>query len=580
MKKILCLLLALVMVVGLLTACNNETPDDTKDTKSSEDVTTGTTETPTTDDGKVDYVNAPDLTGKTIKIMTTDTWVAGLTISDVLPRFKQIEELTGCTIIWETVASDYSTVLSTRLTGDPSECPDIVLLGGTSMDQISSFAEDGLLYDITKAYDVTPNIQKFWEEDRPDLKGTFTYTDGGIYNLLANVYDTQDGQAKNTAMGGDNALWYRADIAAELGFTSYPETMDDWYQLLSAVHAAYPDMVPMHMWNWDCWESVRIFTSGYGLHFNNECSYSYFYADENGTVQFEPALEATKEWLTEMNKWYEEGLVVVGATEEAKIGAAANGTCFSGFYSGVTGMCEASLKEIDPDAYFLYAPFPTADGYELTMMGRAAYGNSFGIIDNGDEEQCRAALQFLDFAFFSDYGKYSEKLGVMGEGWEFGENGEFIPITEYVEGIAKGEIVLQESGANIHFNGPTVSNYELNKLYNEQSKAIKEAMEGYTPSMSEEQEANWEEINAINTAAYCPYFPAFFMTQDDQDTVNTLTADLGTFVNEMLSRYILGTAELDNFQTEFVDVLYNQMNLQQVLDIYQGYYDTYVANSQ
>lgn len=161
MKKILCLLLALVMVVGLLTACNNETPDDTKDTKSSEDVTTGTTETPTTDDGKVDYVNAPDLTGKTIKIMTTDTWVAGLTISDVLPRFKQIEELTGCTIIWETVASDYSTVLSTRLTGDPSECPDIVLLGGTSMNQISSFAEDGLLYDITKAYDVTPNIQKF-----------------------------------------------------------------------------------------------------------------------------------------------------------------------------------------------------------------------------------------------------------------------------------------------------------------------------------------------------------------------------------------------------------------------------------
>jgi hypothetical protein len=69
------------------------------------------------------------------------------------------------------------------------------------------------------------------------------------------------------------------------------------------------------------------------------------------------------------------------------------------------------------------------------------------------------------------------------------------------------------------------------------------------------------------------------MTSEDQDTLNRLSADLGTFTDEMLSRYILGTADIDNFQTEFVDVLYNNLNLQQVLDIYQGYYDTYLANS-
>lgn len=580
MKKILCLLLAAIMVIGLLAACGNNNPGTT--TAGNDDQTQGGNDTPDTTAGGdpvVDLNAAPDLSGRTIKIMTTDTWVAGLTISDVLPRFKQIEERTGCTIVWETVSTDYNTVLSTRLTGDPSECPDIVLLGGTSMNTISSYVEDGLLYDITKAFDVTPNIAKFWNEDRPDLKGTFTYTDGGIYNLLANVYDTQDGQAKNTAIGGDNAIWYRADIAAELGFTEVPTTMNDWYELLSAVKKAYPDMVPMHMWDWSCWESVRIFTSGYGLHFNNEQSGQFFYADENGKVQYEPALEATKEWLTEMNKWYKEGLVVTGASEEQKIGAAANGTTFSGFYSGVTGMCEKALKEIDPDGYFLYAPMPVADGYELSLMGRAAYGNSFGIIDNGDEEQCRAALQLLDYAFFSDYGKYSEKLGVEGEGWSFGENGEFVPNPEYVEGIIKGEIVLQESGANIHFNGPTVSSYEINKAYNDFQKALKESMEGYVPSMTEEQEENWKAINEVNTSAYCPYFPNFFMSTEDQDTLNMLSADLGTFTNEMLEKYILGTADLAKFDTEFVDYLYSALNLQQVLDIYQGYYDTYLANA-
>ena len=70
-----------------------------------------------------------------------------------------------------------------------------------------------------------------------------------------------------------------------------------------------------------------------------------------------------------------------------------------------------------------------------------------------------------------------------------------------------------------------------------------------------------------------------YMSSDDQATLNALTADIDTFTNEMLTRYILGTADLDNFQTEFVDVLYNKMNLQQVLDIHQGYYDTYLENS-
>lgn len=578
MKKFLCLLLAVVMIVGMFSACGSEE----EPTPTTAAAVAETNATPTSGDdgsGAVDYVNAPDLSGKTIKLMTTDTWVAGLTLSDVLPRFKQIEELTGCTIIWETVTSDYETVLATRLTGDPSECPDIVLLGNTDMNTISKYVEDGLLYDITKAYDVTPNIQKFWEEDRPDLKGTFTYTDGGIYNLLANVHDTVDGQAKGVALKGDNALWYRADIAQELGFETYPTTINEWYELLTAVHEAYPDMVPMHMWDWTGWESARVFTSAYGLHYNNECSTSFFYADENGIVQYEPALEASKEWLTEMNKWYEDGLIVVGDSEEQKIGAAANGTTFSGFYSGVTGMCEESLKEIDPDGYFLYAPMPTTEGYELTYMGRAAYGNSFGIINNGDEEQCRAALQFLDFAFFSDYGKYSEKLGVMGEGWSFGENGELVVDEAYVEALIKNEIVLQATGANIHFNGPTISSFEIDQEYSEIAKPIQEAMPDYEPVMSEEQEANWEEINAINTAAYCSYFPKFFMSAEDQDVINTLTADLTTFTDEMLEKYILGTADLANFQTEFVDVLYNNLNLQQILDIYQKYYNTYLENA-
>ncbi len=603
MKKTLCLLLSAVLLMGLIGACG-KTPDNSASGGntpnaggSSAGTGSGSSGTGsgsgggtggsldgagTSGDGGSGAVipgnEAPDLSGRTIRLLTQETWVSGVSLSDILPRFKQIEERTGCKLIWETVSSDFETVLQTRLLGSASECPDIVLVNG-SMATLQKYIEDGIVYDLTRAYDVTPNIKEYWEEERPDLKGTFTYTDGGIYCLLVNSYDTPTGLAEISAENGDNAIWYRADIAKKLGFDTYPKTIEEFHDLLLAVHKAYPKMAPLWMWDWDNWESIRILNSAYGLHFNNDFAGNYLYPDANGKVQFEPAMDATKEWLTEMHKWYEEGLIVVAGSEEQKIGATATGVNFSGFYAGVTGMCEEALKQMEPDAYFMYMPFPTAEGHELTVQGRAQYGSFVSVIDNGDEEQCRAALQFLDYAWYSDYGICSEIAGVQGEGWDFDAEGNFVPNRDYIESLARGETVRQASGANVHFNGPTLLSAKYSKIWNAAEKEVKRSLPDYVDPMSEEQEANWEEINAYNAAHYCTPFPSFFMTVEDQDRLNQLSADLGTFTSEMLQKYILGTANLANFQTEFVDALYNRLNLEQVLALYQKYYDIYLANS-
>lgn len=571
MKKFLALLLALAMVFSLC-ACG------AKSEEPAPEVPAPVAEEPQAP-VETEVNDWPDLSGETIKIFTTDTWVAGLSIADVLPRFKQIEERTGCTIEWETVASDYETILQTRLFGNAEDAPDVIMLsqGSPDMGSLAKYIDEGILYDFNNAFDACPNIANLFNTYRTDLKGAYTYSDGGIYCLFANVWRSIDDQKANVAANGDNALWYRADIAQELGFDSYPTTIDELHDLLAAVHEAYPDMVPMHMWDWSCWESVRILDSAWGLHFNNDSSGSFFYGDADGKVQYEPALQATKEWLTEMNKWYEEGLVVVGASEEQKIGAAAAGTTFSGFYSGVTNSCEAALKEIDPDAYFLYMPFPTVDGYETTIAPRNSYYNIFGIVDNGDADHCLAVAKFLDYAYYSDYGIASEKAGVQGEGWDFDENGKFVPNDDYVKAVTEGSEVLQASGANIHFNGPSMYSAEVNLAWKAAQTAVKEA-NGIVDPMNDEQKANWLEINAFNTSCYFTLFPKFFMTPDDTDTLAALSNDLGTFTNEMLEKYILGTADLENFDTEFVQALYDQFNLQQVLDIYQKYYDAYLAN--
>ena len=226
----------------------------------------------------------------------------------------------------------------------------------------------------------------------------------------------------------------------------------------------------------------------------------------------------------------------------------------------------------------MYMPFPSKDGYETTVMPRNAFSRSFITINNGDDEQCRAALQFLDYAFFSDYGICSEQAGAEGEGWSFDENGNFVPNESYIAAIEKNEVVIQASGANIHYNGPSIYDLEIRNTWAETVKKVRKDL-GLGDIMTPEQQENWKTINSINSSHYCEAFPVLYFTEDDLATYNAITTDLNTFVDEMLEKYILGTADLSKFQSQFVDVLYNNMNLQQAIDMQQKYYDIWASNS-
>lgn len=562
MKRALCLLLSVFMAAGLLTGCSPTDPAG-----------------PTGGDNNFEpYEGAPNLSGVTVTILSENTWVSGVNFSSILPRFKQIEERTGCTIVWETVAggTDYNTLVQTRLAGDASDCPDIIMLQ-TEPGTLSGYIDQSLLYDITKAYDVCPNIKKFYEEYRTDLKSSFTYFDGGIYNVVSDTWYNRDEQVEYYGTYGDNALWYRADIAEELGWTTYPKTIDELYQLLKAVKEKYPNMVPLHMWDWCNWESAKVFNSAYGLHYNNEEANSFFYPDENGVVQYEPVLNATKEWLTEMNKWYKEGLIVIGASQEAKIGSAAQGKTFAGFYNGIYETVQPILKESEPNAQFAYMPMPSKDGYKTTYMPRADYNYSFSIVDNGNEAQCRAAAQFLDYAYFSDYGIYSERAGVEGEGWSLDESGNFVPSEAFIAKLLKNELTLEATGAHVHFCGPSIQRLEVEKIWMSAQDKVRADL-GLPALMTEAEKANWLETSTVNASHYCPAFPNMYITREDRDAIGSIGSDIATFTAEYLERYIIGTKKLDNFQSEFVDKLYG-MGLQDLLDIYQRYYDNWLANA-
>ena len=538
MKKLTCMLLAVIMLLGMLSAC-------------------AVAEEP-------DLYAVPDLTGVTIRIMTNSSITSGVDYATILPRWRQVEERTGCTIIWEVIDSDYSTVLNARLSGTATEAsPDIVMAG--TVTGAASYIEDGLFYELTQCFDICPNMKKFYTETNPEMASIMTYTDGGIYQMASSTFVTYEDFLKYSSESIENCMWYRSDLAAELGFTEPPVTVDDWYNMLVAAKAAYPDMYifdtkAVH----SSWSSLSILAGSYGLQMNHNNASNYFAVNDEGKVYYEPATEACKAWLAEAQRWYTAGLIHEGNSTSQLYTNGAAGLTFASFWRGMRNHVTELLAE-NPNSTYVACPTPIAEGYERHFAARDPYGSTYAIVDNGDEAHCRAVAQFLDYSVFSPYGIACERFGAEGFVWTFDENHN---VTLLPDAATHTSIEMNASGSYMWSKFPSIFSYELNKLH---SSIWADSDEVQIDQRLLDYEETALAATVENMSLATPCFVPPYMSEEDQEDASFILADLRTFTSEMLTAYILGNKDLANFQTEFVDELYNTFHLQELLDIYQKY---------
>lgn len=511
----------------------------------------------------------PDLSGYTISIMSPPHFDGSL-FDEILPYYQQVEELTGVTLKWESVASEYESALETRLLSD--NAPDIFLAtwSHSGLGLIDSYIQDGVLYELSQAFDVAPNMKAFYEEKQPSYTEKFAYTDGGIYTIPTSRYDSDEGYMSNKL--NEETLVYRADIAEELGFTETPTTIEDWYELLTAVKQAYPDMIPFN-----CSEVFKYavddlgtFGSAWGIQ-SNLCVFNKFILGDDGKVQLQAVNDEMKAFVTEMNKWYEEGLIGFTAGGDNRISLPLSGAVFSCMYDATHVFHPAidALRESDPDALFLAAPYPTLDGYETTFMGRNMYEGIVCITDNGDD-QARAAMQLMDFMYFSDFAAYSNLMGTMGpDTWYFDENGEVVVVKEHATNLFMETINLFEQGCNMWCLMPSL-NYGI--------QTVNDDMQTWYDEYMSEGDAEYIQVRESQIAAtevnyehLTAGFPDGFMEASDMETYNLLMTPLETYVTETISGMIMGNVDIDTWDS-YVDECYDVYQLQTILDIQQKYH--------
>lgn len=169
MKKLLSLILAVVMMLGLLAACNNDpvTTDPPKTTGNVQDPDNGKTTAPNEDDSRPYYVrDASEVTG-TITVYTTMGETEQTVLKEVWNKYYP-----DCKI---EIQADSVGTLATRIRSDES-CDADVVIGGM-------FAADGSTYhDILQPYTAACNEEQLYT----DPAGYYTFYDVQLMCLVVN----------------------------------------------------------------------------------------------------------------------------------------------------------------------------------------------------------------------------------------------------------------------------------------------------------------------------------------------------------------------------------------------------------
>ena len=254
-KKILAMLLAAVMLLGVLTGCNTEKPQETQDNKPA-DTKPQETAAPTTE--------APSNFNPTgypiVNEKVTITIMVGADVADPneMTFIKFMEELTNVHVEWITAPKEG---LEDRLTlmWASGEYPDAVLGGQLGLpDPAAELYTDGAIVawnDLIEQY--MPNFKRNCEDYFPLI----TYPDGNIYvmpRITANYYCQNNGVTIN-------AKWLEA-VGKEV-----PTTIDEFTEVLRAFKTQDPngngkaDEIPYSSRSQSWYDAISMISGAFGL---------------------------------------------------------------------------------------------------------------------------------------------------------------------------------------------------------------------------------------------------------------------------------------------------------------------------
>ena len=282
---------------------------------------------------------------------------------------------------------------------------------------------------------------------------------------------------------------------------------------------------------------------------------------EDGEIKFGPLEDGFKDYITLMHEWYEKGymdpdFVSINANWNSPDYSNAIVTGEAGIFftdwGNIGGMVDASEVE----GFALEGTYDMhADSDSVNHFGqftKKSAGNGFHITSNC--ENVELACQWGDW-WYTDEGSLLANYGVEGVSFEYGADGKPAfteTVTDAPEGM-RDALLIYASNNTINC---VIDNNALSSGYSEIDKAAP---------------AIWRE--GVDDEYVIP--TGVSLTAEENTEAANIYSDIGTALAESITSFITGDKPLDEFDA-FVEQI-RSMNIDGYLEIQQDAYDRYIS---
>lgn len=550
-KKLLAVLLALVLCLGTLAACDSKPAETTAPAAEGTTAPAAETTAPAQE-----TTEAAPLTNAEIYPISSDYTFK------VLTTRSNIEDTANWHMMVDTIGLDVEWVVSSSeqvpLTFiDKGSMPDIYFQpAGLTPEQINEYGKGGLLVNYADYIDLMPNMQK-WIDENPNFLDSVIQEDGAFYMLPG---------YSGGLTAPVNLFYIRTDHTTAAGWEELPTTTEDFLKMCEDLKTYYKDVegyVPMV-----CNGAASISWNGAYCNFFfpafGELMRSDITVNKDATkIEIGFATEQFKHYLEFMHELYEKGymdpecFVAESNTNKAKM--IEGSTTMNPFATYLTGENFAS-GNMD----FQVMP-PLSSQYQSET--RWANPNRWVVrqyMINADCPEIEAAVQWLDAFYAPREDPLNEEGTIWGIGMWLGEFGkDFVTDEEtgtYVildhEGFENASTWLStvSSGSNIAQKWDYVENGGTGLMM--KALGVRDILRPHDVELF--------------------YTTLLSLTDDEKDTYNDCWTDIQNKVIEMNAAFITGQADLEKDWDAYIAALYD-MGLQDVIDVYQAALDRYNA---
>ena len=395
------------------------------------------------------------------------------------------------------------------------------------------------LNDYEQYYPNLLNVLKTMDDGKYDKD---VRTDDGILYVFPTLYD-------NAALHNTGAA-IRKDWLDDLGM-EVPTTIDECYNVLKAFKEKKNATAPLTFENrWLFLENAASSLSS-----PYEVTYPFFLKDNK--VVFGPMEEGYKEFVTEMAKWYKEGLIapdmpsVDKKTTQAKFASGEAGICIMQSANMVNAYNAATAQ----DSKFAVAGMPSLvkNKGDRPAFGHSSntYSGAFCIGISSQSKNIEAACRFLDY-FYSDEGIMTFAYGE--EGYSYTMENDKPKFTDMVMDNPDG--IDRESA---RFNLCRFTNWP----------AVVTDTDGHKDQYVKDIKEVWMDNDADKYLV-----PPITQTTAESNYITSKYNSIDTYSREMITKFIIGAEPIEKYD-DFINTI-KSYGIDQVLEMKQAAYDRYL----